>query len=136
MNFNIIHIGIDNIPYVDYETSKICDMIDNIEVTSSSDIIDSINYIIGGQIFKSTDVKEFVRIASIFHNFIIQIKLKKVPELTDTFDIKQRHYLMKNNIRSELVRNSVSSDSIIYSRGITGRVNNDDIITWGYDEHL
>jgi len=90
---------------------------DNIEVRPVSEKI-KITYYIGGQQYEPRVVKEFIIVASPYHEFKIRITFLEKPTENFEFVVHSRNYIMDSELRKKLMVSRLITDSNIYYQGM------------------
>lgn len=104
--------------FYEYCLERIGDIVDNITVESSTNLNVELSYNIGGIVYTSDEVKEFVFISAAYHAFNIRITFLEKPNPSDEFKILSRYYLINPQDRVLLGRNRVNTENHIYNYGM------------------
>jgi len=103
--------------FFEYTPKRDCDIMDNIEVRPVSEKI-KITYYIGGQQYDPHNMKEFIIVASPYHEFKIRITFLEKPTENFEFVIHSRNYIMEPELRKKLMVSRLITDSNIYYQGM------------------
>ena len=107
--------------FFEYTPKRDCDIMDNIEVRPISEKI-KITYYIGGQQYEPQVVKEFIIVASPYHEFKIRITFLEKPTENFEFVIHSRNYIMDSELRKKLMVSRFITDSNIYEQGMCVKI--------------
>lgn len=104
--------------FYEYSVDRIGDIVDNINVESSTNLNMQLSYNIGGFNYSYYELKQFVFISSAYHEFKIRITFLEKPNPSDEFEILSRYYLINPQDRELLRKNKVNTENNIYYNGM------------------
>jgi hypothetical protein len=108
---------IDDNYYFEYIPKRECDIMDNINIKPvDKNII--ISYYIGGHKYDPNNVKEFVSICAMYHEFKIRFTFLETPVENYEFSICSRNYILESGIREYFRNITLITDTMKYENGM------------------
>ena len=115
MSIGVLKADEDGKYYYEHSVSRQPDIITDIKVECPNV---KVSYYIGGQRYDPEEVKEFIVACSMYHECKIRITFLEKPTNDLEFKIHYRNYLIKPDIRRNMMYSRVKTKTNIYESGM------------------